>query len=151
MKISLPRRPPRTRKGFTYIEAILGSALLGMSLIGLAQFLLYGIANNKRAYEIGQSTFLARQQVEYLRMLTAVELEEFPSTSRGESSDEAIDLNQDGVTDFRRLTKIQATGVTYTVQVLILPANKTAVAANDLWLDPESHQVRAYANTVIGR
>jgi Tfp pilus assembly protein PilV len=151
MKTLKLRRWPGRKKGFTFVEVLLGSALLGMSLLGLAQFLLYGIANNKRAYEVGQGMFLARQQVEYLRMLTAAEIEAFPSTARGESNDEQIDLNQDGTTDFRRLTKITASGVVYTVQVIILPPNILSASANAVWNNPENYQVRAYANTVIGR
>jgi len=142
---------PKLKKGFTYIEVILGAALLGTSLLGLAQFLLYGIANNKRAYEVGQGMFLARQQVEYLRMLTAAEIEAFPSTARGESADEQVDVNGDGAADFRRLTKITASGSVYTVRVIVLPPNTGSTTAASVWADPENRQVRAYANTVIGR
>lgn len=151
MKLRQTNRARQPRPGFSFIEAILGAALMGSALLGLAQFLLYGIANNKRSTEIGQGMFLARQQVEYLRMLTSEELAEFPSTTRGESSDESIDLNQDGEVDFRRVTRIQASGTIFSVQVLVFPPIKLGLTADTLRSAPESHQLRGSANAVIGR
>ena len=138
-------------RGFTFIEAILSIALLGIALIGLAQMFVFSIRNNLKGGEISQAINLAQQQVDYLRTLTQTELNGFPSTARGESNDEAIDVNHDGTTEFRRLTKVTFSATTYTVKVLVFPANQLAAGAADLYSDPAGHAVRAEMNTVITR
>ena len=75
----------------------------------------------------------------------------FPSTARGESSDEAIDVNHDGLSEFRRLTQVTVSGTTYTVKVLVFPPREIATTASVLYADPASHMVRANMNTVISR
>jgi hypothetical protein len=112
---------------------------------------VFSVRNNLKSGEISQATFLAQQQVEYLRTLTAGELNWFPSAARGESKDEAIDVNQDGTTEYRRLTQVSLSGSAYSVKVLVFPPNQLGAAAADLFSDPAGHAVRANMNTVIIR
>lgn len=141
----------RQRAGSSFIEAIIGMAILGIALLGLAQLFLISIANNTRGGGIGQATFLAQQTIDYVRTLTNAEIATFPSTARGESADETIDMNQDGTPDFRRLTRIQGTGYSWAVQVLVFPAGQLTPTAETLADDPAGHKVLAVMNTVIGR
>lgn len=137
--------------GFSLIEVLIGMTILGIAVIGLAQLFVLSIANNKRGAEISQATFLAQQQVDYLRSLTGAELNGFPSSSRGESADEAINMNGDDSIDFRRLTRVTAAGGVFEVQVLVFPAAALGVAASDLVQNPANHRVRALVNTLIAR
>lgn len=141
----------RGRPGSSLIEALIGIAILGIALLGLAELFLMSLTNNARGGEMSQATFLAQQQVDYLRTLTAAELGTFPSTSRSESADETIDMNQDGTADFRRLTHIQAAGYSYAVRVLVFPPARIGKAAADLLTDPDSYRALAVMNAVIGR
>jgi len=139
------------RAGSSFIEAIIGMAILGIALLGLAQLFLVSIASNTRGAGIGQATFLAQQAVDYVRTLTNDEIATFPSTTRGESADETLDMNQDGTPDFRRVTRIQGTGYSWAVQVLIFPASQLTPTAEALADDPAGHKALAVMNTVIGR
>jgi Tfp pilus assembly protein PilV len=138
-------------RGFTFIEALLSIALLGIAVLGLAQMFVFSIRNNLRSGEISQAIFLAQQQVDYLRTLTAGELNAFPTTARGEANDEAIDVNHDSTTEYRRLTQVSLSGAAYSVKVLIFPPNQLGAAAADLYSDPAGHSVLANMNTVITR
>ncbi|MDD8026075.1 MAG: prepilin-type N-terminal cleavage/methylation domain-containing protein [Acidobacteriota bacterium] len=144
-------KPARGRRGFTLIESLIGIVILGIAVLGLAQIFLVGVANNRRAGDIGHATFLAQQRIDYLRTLTAGELEAFPSSARGESSDEALDVNSDGTNEFRRLTRIQVSGLIFSVKVLVFPSTRIGTAADTLLADPWDYGVRAVLNTVIGR
>lgn len=141
----------RRARGFTLIEVLIGMFILGVAVLGLAQMFLLSIRNNSRGGEISRSTFLAQQQINYLRTLTAAELNTFPSTVRGEQSDEAIDLNNDGAPDYRRITILAAAGRAYTVKVLVFPPTKLATARDTLVANPNGHLVRALMNTFISR
>ncbi len=147
------RRLPsgRGRRGFTLIESLIGIAVMGIAMLGLAQAFMVGVANNKRAGDIGNATLLAQQRIDYLRILTAAELEAYPTSSRGESADEMLDINSDGNPDFRRLTRVQVAGLIYSVRVLVFPATRAGIAADTLTADPWANGVRAVSNTVIGR
>jgi prepilin-type N-terminal cleavage/methylation domain-containing protein len=147
------RRLPsgRGRRGFTLIESLIGLAVMGIAMLGLAQAFMVGVANNKRAGDIGNATLLAQQRIDYLRILTAAELEAYPTSSRGESADEMLDINSDGNPDFRRLTFVQVAGLIYSVRVLVFPATRAGIAADTLAADPWANGVRAVSNTVIGR
>lgn len=143
--------PTKNRPGFTLIESLIGLAVMGIAMLGLAQAFLVGLANNRRAGEIGHAALLAQQRVDYLRILTAEELEAFPSMARGEQSDEILDVNSDGTPDFRRLTRIQVSGLIYSVRVLVFPSTRAGAQADTLLADPWANGVRTVLNTVIGR
>lgn len=145
----LARRP--SRRGFTLIESLIGIAVMGIAMLGLAQAFLVGVTNNKKAGDVGHAALLAQQRIDYLRVLTAEELNAYPTTARGESSDEILDVNGDGSSDFRRLTRVQLSGAFYSVKVLVFPATQAGVAASVLLADPWGHAARAVLNTVIGR
>ncbi len=133
------------------IEAIIGIAVMGIAMLGLAQIFLLGVANNQRGGEIASASFFAQQRIEYLRALTADELNSYPSTARGESADETIDANGDGTPEFRRITQITAGTLSYTVKVLVFPAAKIGADAAALTANPWGNRVRAVINTVISR
>jgi Tfp pilus assembly protein PilV len=149
IRASLPRA--KRERGFTFIEALLSIALLGTAVLGLAQMFVFSIRNNLRSGEISQAIFLAQQQVDYLRTLTGSELNDYPSTSRGELADEAIDVNHDGTTESRRLTQVTVSGTSFIVRVLVFPSSQLGAAAADLLSDPAGHSVRANMNTAITR
>jgi prepilin-type N-terminal cleavage/methylation domain-containing protein len=139
----------KKQAGFSLIEALIGIAVIGIALLGLAQLFLLSVSNNTRAGDIARATFLAQQELDYLRALTDAELGAFPTTSRGESSDEAIDVNGDGYTDFRRITLVAAGGVGYTVKILVFPATAVGKASSALLAAPGSYRVRAVMSSVI--
>jgi len=145
------RLRPANRPGFSLIEALIGIAIIGVALLGLAQLFLLSVANNTRAGDIARATFLAQQQLDYLRALTASELGTFPSTSRGESSDQPVDINGDGSTDFRRLTQLSASGSGWAVKILVFPASALGKASATLLAAPSSYRVRAVISSVIYR
>ena len=105
MKTLSHRFRAKARAGFSLIEALIGIAVIGIAMLGLAQAFLLSVNNNTRAGEIAHASYLAQQQMDYLRSLTAAELSTFPSTARGESADEILDSNVDGFPDFRRITR----------------------------------------------
>jgi hypothetical protein len=75
----------------------------------------------------------------------------FPLGARGESGDEAIDLNADGTTDFRRLTRVTPNGDLFDIRVWVFPAAEHNTPVAQLLADPEQHHVKAQINTVISR
>jgi type II secretory pathway pseudopilin PulG len=141
----------KREEGFSFIEAILAIALLGIAVLGLAEMFMFSIRNNLRSGEISQAVFLAQQQVDYLRTLTAGELLGFPSSARGELNDEVIDVSQSGAAEYRRLTQISLLGGAYSVKVLVFPPAQLGANAAALLANPEGHGVRACMNTVITR
>jgi type II secretory pathway pseudopilin PulG len=141
----------RREAGFSMIEAIIGIAVIGIAMLGLAQIFLLGVANNRRGGEIASASFFAQQRIDYLRTLTADELNTYPATSRGESADETIDANGDGTPEFRRITQVTSGNLSYTVKVLIFPAARIGAEAAALVADPSGNKARAVINTVISR
>jgi prepilin-type N-terminal cleavage/methylation domain-containing protein len=139
------------KNGFSLIEVLVGIALIAAVLIGLAQLFTMSVMNNLRSSEISNATFLAQQNIDYLRSLTGVEISGFPLVARGESGDEAIDLNADGTVDFRRLTRITPNGRIFDVRVWVFPVTERNTPVAQLISDPEGHHVRAQINTVISR
>jgi hypothetical protein len=69
----------------------------------------------------------------------------------GNTIDDLIDLNSDGVDDYRRITQVLYTGTLYDVRVLVFSAEQVGTAAADLIADPEGHKVRAQIQTMIWR
>lgn len=137
----------RKRKGFSLIEVILGIALLAVAMLGLAQLFLLGLYNNARADQITNAAFLAQQQMDAYRTLTAEEL-----TALGSSPmDEMIDVNNDGNDDFRRVSRLTPQDLNWLAEVWIFPAGLRDVDAADLVQNPEDHRCRAEISTVIVR
>lgn len=139
------------KAGFSLIEALIGMSVIGIALLGLAQLFLLSVSNNTRAGDIARATFLAQQELDYLRALTDAELSTFPSTSRGESADETIDINGDGFTDFRRITQVAAGSSGFAVKILVFPATAVGKTSTVLLAAPSSHKVRAVTSSVIIR
>lgn len=148
-------KPKNKKNGFSLIEVLVGIALIAVVLIGLAELFTLSVMNNLRSSEISNATFLAQQNIDYLRSLLDGELKNFPQVSRGESSDEAVDLNADGTTDFRRITQVtvqtSTSGDTFDIRVLVFPETERNTPIAQLLADPEGHRVQAQINTVISR
>jgi prepilin-type N-terminal cleavage/methylation domain-containing protein len=141
----------KTKNGFSLIEVLVGIALVATVLIGLAQLLAMSVMNNRRSSEISNATFLAQQNIDYLRSLTGPEMSNFPLVARGESNDETVDLNADGTAEFRRLTRVTSNGEIFDVRVLVFPVTERNTPVAQLISNPELHRVLAQINTVISR
>jgi len=137
-------RRPKDQAGFSLIEVLLGIALIGVAVLGLAQMFLLGVWNNRRADLISNGTFLAQQQLDYLRTLTPVELSALPDIQ-----DEQLDLNSDGTYDCRRITTIDRALNFY--RVLVFPPSKINESQSVLIASPGSHLVVAQVGTIINR
>jgi len=135
---------PKERAGFSLIEVLLGIALIGVAVLGLAQMFLLGVWNNRRADLISNGTFLAQQQLDYLRTLTPVELSALPDIQ-----DEQLDLNSDSTYDCRRITTIDRSLNFY--RVLVFPPSQLNESQSVLIASPGSHLVVAQAGTIINR
>ena len=129
----------------------MGIALIAIAMIALAQLFTLSIMNNLRSNDVSNATFLAQQRIDYLRTLTAAELNDFPQISRGESNDEQIDLNQDGTVDCRRLTEVSHPGNFYEISVLVFPTSQLNIPRATLIATPDAHKVKARVNTLISR
>lgn len=146
-------RTPRTaaRRGFSFIEVLVGIALLAIAVLGLAQLFLAAVANNLKADRVANATFLAQQQIDWLRGFTMDELDVYSSTSL-ESRDEIIDLNSDGTDDFRRITGISPSNGLFSITIHVYSAENIAgLTAADLLADPVRYRARAEISTLIGR
>jgi prepilin-type N-terminal cleavage/methylation domain-containing protein len=144
-------RKQGNRKGFSLIEVLIGVFLVAVAVLGLVQLYTMAIMNNVRAGEIANATFLAQQEIDYLRTLTRDELSTFPDSGRGESDDDLIDVNADGTTDYRRLTNVTFQDTAFQVRVLVFPPAQALVSRSTLVADPDRYKVRASLNTVISR
>ncbi len=138
----------RTRKGrgFSLIEVLVGITLMAIALVGLAELFTLSVMNNLRSSEITNATFLAQQEVDYLRTMLGTELGVLPA-----SADEQIDLNGDGMVDFRRITQVQNGGSYFTVRVLVFPPSELTATLAQLTANPDQHRVKARINTMISR
>jgi prepilin-type N-terminal cleavage/methylation domain-containing protein len=134
-------------KGFSMIEVVVGIALVGVALLGLAQLFVLSVMNNARSDAMTNAVFLAQQQIDFLRNLSADELQNLSQTP----IDEQIDINNDGIIDFRRITQLQTSGFYWNVRVLVFPGLEAGVALDNLLANPNEYQVRADINTVISR
>jgi len=138
-------------RGFSLIEVLVGIALLAIAVLGLAQLFVAAVANNLKADRVANATFLARQQIDWLRGFTTDELDVYTSMSL-ELRDEIIDLNADGTNDFRRVTGISLANGLFNVTIHVYSAEKTgALTAAELLADPVRHRPRAVLSTLIGR
>lgn len=134
-------------EGFSLIETTIAIALVGVALLALAQLFTYSVMNNQRSDRMTNSTFLAQQQIDFLRNFTATDL----NTLAMSPVDEQIDVNNDGNIDFRRVTRVQASGFTWEVRVQVFPVSQLGVDVDTLINYPSQHKVRADMSTVISR
>ena len=151
-------------EGFSLLEVLIGITLVAIAVLGLAQMFTLGILNNLRAERIANASFLAQQQVDVIRNLTADELTTL-STSNGVDlngdgnldilKDESLDINSDNQLDYRRITEIQAdssgANITFAVTVLVFSAEQLNTQKDQLVLQPVNYRVKSKVNTVISR
>ncbi len=137
----------RDRKGFSLIEVVIGIALIGVGLLSLAQMFYYGVMNNANSDRLTNATFMAQQHIDFLRNLSAHELNVLTTNP----TDEKIDLNGDGVIDIRRITRVVPVGFTYRVRVLIFSREQRDTNVNLLLNNPIKYRVRAAISTIISR
>ena len=140
-------KPCNKKKGFSLFEVIIGIGLVGIAMLGLAQLFTYSVMNNSRSDRISNATYLAQQQVEALRSLTADELD----TLTADAIDEEIDVNSDGTSDFRRITQVQISGSSWSIRVMVFPPTEFGIDLETVMEDPIQHRVRADINTIISR
>ncbi len=129
------------------VEVLVGLAIIGIALLGLAQLFTYSVMTNARAERMSNATFLAQQQIDYHRNLTADEL----NTLAAGTNDEQIDVNLDGSIDYRRVTEIQATGLSWEIRVLVFSAEQLTRNVSVLVGDPQQYDVKANMSTIISR
>jgi prepilin-type N-terminal cleavage/methylation domain-containing protein len=134
-------------EGFSLVEVLVGIAIVAIALLGLAQLFTYSVMSNSRAERMSGATFLAQQQVDFHRNLTADEL----GALSGATTDELIDVNLDGSNDFRRVTQIQQTGIFWEIQVLVFSSEQLDTDLSALVHDPQQYRVKASVNTIISR
>jgi prepilin-type N-terminal cleavage/methylation domain-containing protein len=134
----------KKRKGFTLIEVVLAIAIVGIALLGLAQLFTYSVLINSRSEKMTNATFLAQQRIEFLRNISTTELSSVVSPT-----DEQLDLNSDGIIDFRRITAIQSTGYSWSVRILVFSGEQLGEPVASLIDDPLKYRVRADISTII--
>lgn len=153
---------PERRAGFTLVEVVVGIALIGVAVLGLAQMFTLGVMNNLRSDRITTATFLAQQQVDFLRNLTGGEISLIPAGDDagvdidGDGmadviKDQLIDINNDNQDDYRRITEVQASGALWLVDVLVFTREQFGFSKNELRQFPGRHQVRVSVSTAISR
>ena len=129
------------------VEVLVGLAIVGIALLGLAQLFTYSVMTNSRAERMSNATFLAQQQIDYHRNLTADEL----NTLAVGTNDEQIDVNSDGTIDYRRVTEIQTSGISWEIRVLVFSAEQLSRNVSVLVGDPQQYDVKANVSTIISR
>lgn len=145
-KVNKPKESKKNA-GFSLVEILVAIALMGLTLLGLAQLFTYSVMNNARAEKMTNATFLAQQQIDFLRNLPA---EEFTNLSAA-PLDESIDVNNDGTFDYRRITQVQAAGNSWNVRVLVFQGLQGGVAVGNLIQNPSDYYVRADISTIVSR
>jgi len=141
----------KRQRGFSLMEVLVGIFLVGVAVIGLAQLFLFAISNNLRADRIANATFLARQQIDWLRGFTLDELTAYSGTTL-QARDEVIDLNVDNINDYRRVTVFIEDQDTFQVQVHVYSAENISVPdPATLLADPARYRPRAVMSTIITR
>ncbi len=143
------------RPGFSLIEVLVGLFVVSVAVIGLTQLFLMTVLNNYRADRIARATFLAQQQVEEIRGMTQPELSVLTATSL-DDRDTPIDINQDGVMDFRMITTLRedvaANSWLFEVIVRVFGAEKVdSGTAAELITDPEGNRVLIELGTIVTR
>ena len=141
-------------RGFSLIEVLVGLFLVAVAVLGLAELFLAAVANNLKADRVANATFLARQQIDWLRGFTLDELLAYRGTNL-EDRDEVIDLNLDGTNDYRRITEfpllLNATD-TFQVRIYVYSAEKFGIVSPAVLIsDTDLHRPRALITTIITR
>jgi prepilin-type N-terminal cleavage/methylation domain-containing protein len=145
------QRTGRRRPGFSLIEVLVGLAVVSIAVIGLTQLFFLTVLNNYRADRIARATFLAQQQIEQIRGMTQGEISVLTSTSL-EDRDTPIDINQDGVMDFRMITTLREANSVFEVIVRVFGAEKIDQGtAAELISDPEGNRVLIELGTLVTR
>lgn len=136
-------------KGFSLIEVVIGIALVGVALMGLAQLFTFSIMNNSRSDRMTNAIFLAQQKIDFLRNQPAPGLQLLALNP----IDEQMDINSDGIIDYRRITQIQQqTGFSWDVRVRIFSGAQAGVDTATLIQNLDNrYKVRADISTVISR
>jgi prepilin-type N-terminal cleavage/methylation domain-containing protein len=135
------------KDGFSLIEVLIGIAIVAIALLGLAQIFTYSVMTNSRAERMSNATFLAQQQIDFHRNLTSDEL----NILTAGTNDEQIDVNLDGSIDYRRVTEVQASGISWEIRVLVFSADQLDTDVNVLAQDPQLYKVKANMSTIISR
>ena len=136
--------------GFSLVEVLVGLFLVAVAVLGLAELFLAAVANNLKADRVANATFLAQQQIDWLRGFTSDELTAYAGTTI-ELRDEVIDLNVDGTNDYRRITDFRMMQGTFQVRISVYSAEKFSVNASVLLANPDVHRSRAMITTIITR
>ena len=134
-------------RGFSLIESLIGTFLISVALLGLAQLLTFGILKNTQASRVANAVFLARQSVENIRNLRS----EAIAAMADSIIDQSLDLNNDGTTDFRRVIKVQTETQDWSIRVLVFPGSQENVEASDLYASPQQYRLIADIGTRISR
>jgi prepilin-type N-terminal cleavage/methylation domain-containing protein len=135
------------KEGFSLVEVLVGLAIVAIALLGLAQLFTYSVMANSRAERMSNAIFLAQQHIDFHRNLTGDELDTLTSGT----SDEQIDVNLDGTIDYRRLTEIQTTGISWEIRVLVFASDQLNTSVSSLLQDPQEYKVKANMSTIISR
>ena len=146
--MKVKRRVSRPSGGFSLIEVLLGIALIGIAMLGLAQMFVMSVWSNHYSEQLSTATFLGQQEMDYLRTLTAAELQ----TLQTNYVDENLDINNDGFPDYRRITQISSPQQSlWTARVLVFPASMIDMQANTLFASPLTYHVLSDLYTNIYR
>ena len=129
------------------IEVVISIALIGIALLSLAQLFSLSVLNNMRAEKMAKATFLAQEQIDYLRNFTADGI----MSAVAYPYDEMLDINYDGYMDFRRITKLEPAGNFWRAIVLVFSGYQEGVTAEQLLADPQTYKVFANLQTLIAR
>jgi prepilin-type N-terminal cleavage/methylation domain-containing protein len=134
-------------RGFTLIEVLIGMALIGIAVMGLAELFTLAVLQNRQADRIANATFLAQQEIDTVRNMTSAEI----SAQAGVPLDEPLDINADGVDDYRRITQILSTGNLWDVRVFVFSAEHMETDLDELIADPDGHRARSQIQTLVSR
>ena len=145
-------KPSGKRKGFTLIEVLVATFLVGVAIMGLAQIFTLTILNNSRSERMANATFLAQQRIDFLRNMTTLELNTATlSDGTPIPLDEQLDINSDGTIDYRRITQIQSAGFYWDIRVLVFTSHLSTESSAQLLANPQQYRVMADMNTIISR
>jgi len=151
-RLEMTRARVSQKNGFTLIEVLVAVFLVGIAIMGLAQFFTLAVVQNSRADRIAGATFLVQQRIDFLRYLTTSELNNLTlSDGTPIPVDEQLDINGDGTVDFRRITDIQHQGFYWNVRALVFSGTQSAATSAQLLANPQQYRVMADMSTIISR